>query len=302
MNKRILSSLTLSLSLLATTSFTAFAKDINTKAITEKPSPQTTNIESIIVTFPNNVEFDAGGKKQRPVVLRIVEPVYNNAGKVVIPASSRVEAVLVPVGKGKDKGTMIFAKSLIMNGKSYPLSATGSTTIPARKITKRSRLEQAQKYGFSVSRFSPVYSTFTGGTESQEMIRNTLLMQGVGAIIGYLSPRSKLASRIPEGSEHILHLQKTLSLDTTQNTPVIANNSSKTQEYPFAFRDQGQYNKLLKKVITAYNQKEISQTQAYKILETANKYVKTQVNPRLYPQDNLRKQVSKLIGFNYAID
>ena len=85
-------------------------------------------------------------------------------------------------------------------------------------------------------------------------------------------------------------------------SPLIANNSSTSHEYPFAFRDQGQYNKLLKKVITAYQQKKISQTQAYKILETANKYVKTQVNPRLYPQDNLRKQVSKLIGFNYAID
>ncbi|MEL6143082.1 MAG: hypothetical protein AAFU67_15870, partial [Bacteroidota bacterium] len=35
-------------------------------------------------------EFDVGGKKQLPVVLRIVEPVYNNVGKVVIPSNSRV--------------------------------------------------------------------------------------------------------------------------------------------------------------------------------------------------------------------
>ncbi len=196
-------------------------------------SPQTTNIEAIVVTFPNNVEFDAGGNKQQPVVLRIVEPVYNNAGNVVIPTNSRVEALLVPVGKGKDKGTMIFAKSLIINGKLYPLNATLSNKIPARKISQKSRLQQANTYASSVSRFSPPVSTyFSDGTETQVPSRNTLLIQGVGAIIGYLNPRSILKSKIPQGSEYILHLQEPLSLDTRQNMPVVTDNSSPTDEYP----------------------------------------------------------------------
>lgn len=203
-------------------------------------SPKTTNIEAIVVSFPNNIEFDAGAKKQQPVVLRIVEPVYNNARKVVIPANSRVEALLVPVGKGKDKGTMIFAKSLIMNGKSYPLNATLSNKIPARKITKKTRLEQANTYASSVSRFSPpVSNNFPSGVGSQTRAKNTLVIQGVGAIIGYLTPRSILTSNIPQGSEYILHLQQPLSLDTIQNIPAVANNSSPINQNPLSFRNQG---------------------------------------------------------------
>ncbi|NJL10509.1 MAG: hypothetical protein HC836_32330 [Richelia sp. RM2_1_2] len=284
-------------------SSSALAKDINTKAITEKPSPQTTNIESIVVSFLNNVEFDAGANKQRPIVLRTVEPVYNNAGKVVIPANSRVEAVLVPVGKGKDKGTMIFAKSLIMNGKSYALNATASTVIPANKIPVISRMEQAANYSSSFARFSPIYTGFTGGTQSSEYLENTLIFQGIGAVVGFSSPRSKLASRIPQGSEHVLHLQQPLSLDTSKNIPVIANNSPIPQEeIKFSFRDKEEYDELVQKVLVAYQQKAISQVEARHILESANQYVRTEVNPILYPDENLRTQVSQLIGFNYAID
>ena len=218
MNKRFFLNFTLSLFVLAPISLPVLAKETNIQTITEQPSPRETFIEAIIVTFPNDVEFDVGAKKQLPVVLRTVEPVYNNVGKVVIPANSRVEAVLVPA----EKGTMIVASSLIMNGKSYPFRAANSNKIPAKKIAKKSRMEQAMTYSASVSRFSPVYNNLTGSTKSQEMTRNNLLVQGVGVIVGFLSPRSMLASRIPKGSEHILHLQQPLSLDTTQNIPVMA--------------------------------------------------------------------------------
>ena len=261
------------------------------------------NIESIVVAFPNNVEFDAGGDKQRPVVLYIVESVYSNQGKLVIRKGSRIEAVLVPVGKGKQKGTMIVAKTLVMNGKSYPLNATASTIIPANKIPRRSRMEQAANYSSSFARFSPMYTSFTGGTESSEFLRNTLVFQSIGAVAGYLTPRSILASRIPQGSEHVLHLQQPLSLDTSQNIPVIAYDSSTPQKKnQFSFQDKEQYDELVQKVLVAYQQKAISQIQARHILENANQYVRTEVNPILYPDENLRKQVSQLIGFKYAID
>lgn len=204
------------LSFLAAFSSAAFAKDVNLK--------------SIVVAFPNNVEFDAGGKKKRPVVLRIVDSVHNNRGKLVIPKGARVEAVLVPVGTGKQKGTMIVAKNLVMNGQSYPLNATASTIIPANKIPRRSRMEQAANYSSSFARFSPMYTSFTGGKESSDYLRNTLIFQGIGAFAGYLSPRSILASRIPQGSEHVLHLQQALSLDTSENIPIVANDSSTPQQ------------------------------------------------------------------------
>ncbi|MEM1393166.1 MAG: hypothetical protein AAGG00_07690 [Cyanobacteria bacterium P01_H01_bin.150] len=225
MNKRFFFNFTLSLFILAPVSLPVLAKETNTKAITEQPSPRNTFIEAIIVTFPNDVEFDAGGKKQLPVVLRTVEPVYNNVGKVVIPANSRVEAVLVPA----EKGTMIVASSLIMNGKSYPFRAASSNKIPANKITKKSRMEQAMTYSASVSRFSPVYNNLTGSTQSQEMIRNNLLIQGAGAIVGFLSPRSKLVSSFSKGNEYILHLERPLSLNTIEDIPVITQNPVTTQ-------------------------------------------------------------------------
>ena len=237
MNKRTLLNTLLSLSCLTITNLPASALEINpqttienlsqqtTNQTTNQTSNQTTDLESIIVAFPKNIEFDAGGKTQHPVVLRVVEPVYNQAGKIVIPAKSRIDALLVPVGKGKEKGTMIIGKSLIMNGKNYPLNATGINKVPAYKITKKTRLEQAQKYSDSVSKAVPMLSNLNGGIQNQEINQNTMIIQGVSAIAGFLTPRSKLVSSFSQGNEYILHLEKPLSLDTIQNIPVTARNS-----------------------------------------------------------------------------
>lgn len=216
MSKRFFLNFTLSLFVLAPISLPVLAKETNIQTITE-PSRKETFVEAIIVTFPNDVEFDVGAKKQLPIVLTTVEPVYNNVGKVIVPAKSRVEAVLIPT----EKGTKIVASSLIINGKSYSFLASSSKKIPAKKITKKSRMEQAMTYSASVSRFSPIYSNLTDSTQSRSLTKNNLLIQGVGAIVGFLSPRSMLASRISKGSEHILHLQQPFSLDEITNAPII---------------------------------------------------------------------------------
>ena len=223
MNKKFFLNFTLGLFLLTPISLPVLAEETSIQAITEKPSPTETSVEAIIVTFPRDVEFDVGAKKQVSVVLHTVLPVYNNLKQVVIPAQSRVDAALVPA----KKGTMIVASSLIINGKSYPLRGTLSNKIPAKKITKKSRMEQATTYSTFVSGFSPVYSSLTGSTESQEITKNNLLIQGAGAVVGFLSPRSVLTSHIPKGSEFILHLEQPLRLNTTQNIPVVAPSGSK---------------------------------------------------------------------------
>lgn len=217
MKKRILFIIPLSLSFFVIASLPALSQEINTKAVTEKPSPQTTNqttfVKAIIVKSPNDIEFDTGAKKQLLIILLTAEPVYNNVGKVLIPANSRIEAVLVPV----DKGAMIVAKSLIINGKSYPIHGTIRNKIHARKVTKKNRIEQAQTYSSSVNRIlSMSSSSDTDETKNKDMNINTILKQ-VGAVAGLLNPRSKLVSRIPQGSEYILHLQQPLRLNTTQN-------------------------------------------------------------------------------------
>lgn len=216
MNKLTLLTTALSLSFLAITNLPTSALETNPQTTTENPSEQTTNqttyVESIVVKFTKDIEFDAGGKKELPVVLRIVEPVYNQAGEVVIPANTRIDALLVPVGKGKEKGTKIIAKSLIVNGKNYPLNATGRNRIPAYKVTKKSRLEQAQIYSDSVSKAVPMFSNSNGVTENPEMTRNTIIVQGVSAIAGFLTPRSKLVSQFTKDNEYILHLEKPLKL------------------------------------------------------------------------------------------
>ena len=120
---------------------------------------------------------------------------------------------------------MIIGKSLIMNGKNYPLNATGINKVPAYKITKKTRLEQAQKYSDSVSKAVPMLSNLNGGIQNQEINQNTMIIQGVSAIAGFLTPRSKLVSSFSQGNEYILHLEKPLSLDTIQNIPVTARNS-----------------------------------------------------------------------------
>ena len=246
MNKQTLLNTALSLSFLAITNLPTSALEIKSQTTVENlekidkqtkdknqnkntNTNQTLLLESIIVTFTKDMEFNVGGKKQQPVVLRIVEPVYNQAGKVVIPANSRIDALLVPVGKGKEKGTMIIGKSLIINGKSYPLNATGINKMTAYKIIEKSRLEQAQKYSDSVSKAVPILSNLNGGTQNQEINQNTIIMQGISAFAGFLTPRSKLVSNFSQSNEYILHLEKPLSLNTVQNVPVTAQNTAPPQ-------------------------------------------------------------------------
>ena len=239
MYKQILLSILLSSSFFGTTSLPAFSQDTNTKAITEKPSPQTTNkitvVKALIVKFPNDIEFDAGAKKEVPVVLLTVEPIKNSAGEVLIPANSRVDAVLVPAGEAKDKGTMIVAKSLIINGNSYPIRASVITKVPASKVKGKSRIEQVQEYKSLVSEILSASNSVTNSIEPSSVTDNAEpsivtdnpessetnldnALEKIAGAIGGLSPRSKLASRISKGSEYIIHLQKPLRLNTTKNT------------------------------------------------------------------------------------
>ncbi len=222
MNKKLFLNFTLGLFLLTPISLPVAAEETNIQTITEKPtekpSPTVTSVEAIIVTFPQDVEFDVGAKKKQSVLLRTVESVYNNLGQVIIPAKSAVDAALVPT----EKSTMIVASSIIINGKSYPFSATTSNKIPAKKITKKSRIEQATTYSTFTTRLSPLSNNLIGTKPNQKMIRNHLLIQGAGAIFGFLSPRSVLTSHITKGSQFILHLEKPLKLNTTQKIPVVA--------------------------------------------------------------------------------
>ncbi|MGD1910598.1 MAG: hypothetical protein ACFB2X_07020 [Rivularia sp. (in: cyanobacteria)] len=96
-------------------------------------------------------------------------------------------------------------------------------------------------------------------------------------------------------------------MDTIQNIPAIADNSSSNEvdtqsEDKFAINNQEEYNQLVQKVIADYQENKISENEAINMIENANQYVRNEVNPILYPDENLRKQLSELIGFDYAID
>ncbi len=238
MNKGTIISTALGLSFLAIANVPVFALGNGPQTTIENQEKQTTKqtkdntdyVEIIIVKFTKNIKFDAGGKEKQPVVLRIVESIYNKGGKLVIPAGSRIGALLVPTGKGKEKGTMIIAKSLIINGKEYPLNAISRNKIPANETERKTRLQQAEKYRISFKKAFPISPNLNGETQSQQMNKNTMIMEGLGAVAGFLSPRSKLVSNFSQGEEYILHLEKPLDLNTIQYIPVPTEDSENIQD------------------------------------------------------------------------
>lgn len=212
-----------------TTSFPALSQDSNTKAITaEKSSPQTNNkitvITALIVKFTDDTKFDPSADKEVPLVLHTIAPISNSAGRVIIPANSRVAGKLVTTGKGKNKGTMIVGTSLILNGKSYPINATVNAKLPAEKVPGKSPKERAQEYVSIVNQvLSPSGATnsldsgnTTGSPQSSKNQVNQLIRQAA-SVVGILNPRSKRKLNITKGSEYILNLEKPLRFCSTQN-------------------------------------------------------------------------------------
>ncbi|MEM7580497.1 MAG: hypothetical protein AAF316_11725 [Cyanobacteria bacterium P01_A01_bin.80] len=231
MNKRNLLSTILSCSILATTTLPSFALEANSEVITEEVSQESTtknnDLEVIVVRFNKNMSFDVGANKKVTTTLYTVEPIHNNNGEIVIPPNTRVHAVLKPVGKGKDRGSEIHAKFLVINGKKYTLNAISNTKIPAYKIKKKSRLEQSEKYGSSFAKPFSGSNSPNSSADSQTIRQNA---RAVGSIIGFLSPHSKLISSFSKDEIYMLDLKKPLSLDTIKNIPTNSSESETTQE------------------------------------------------------------------------
>ncbi|HBE17663.1 MAG TPA: hypothetical protein DEG17_00225 [Cyanobacteria bacterium UBA11149] len=167
--------------------------------------PQST---AIIITFPNNVQFDAGGKDSFPIILRLVEPILDHTGNIIAPANSRLNAAIVP----SNKSAKIIANSLIVNGKVLPIKAS-SQTIPSVKVTVRSRMEQAQNYAQTFSRTGTATLIFDSETNSNDMIRSMIIAGGMGAIIGFLSPKSVDVANFTQNTEYILTLEEAVNIE-----------------------------------------------------------------------------------------
>ncbi|HBB33082.1 MAG TPA: hypothetical protein DDZ80_04375 [Cyanobacteria bacterium UBA8803] len=216
MNKYSWLSLAITLSLLSPAQLSLLAQTTTSNSqakptTTQQPIPNTTvtipKATAIVVTFPNNTQFDAGGQKSFPIVLRLAEPILDNNGNVLAPVNSRVNALLVPV----DKSTQIVLQSLIIKGKIVPIKAY-SQKIPGIKIRVKTRMEQAKNYALSSGRFGTVALAFNNNSNSSDMVKFTLISQAAGAIVGFLSPRSILVTEFAQNSEYILMLEETVAL------------------------------------------------------------------------------------------
>ncbi len=162
---------------------------------------------AIIINFPSNVQFDAGGNKNLPIILRLVEPILDNYGNIAVPANSRVDALIIPT----DKNAKIIANSLIINGQVVPIKAS-TPMIPSVKVTIKSRMEEAQNYARTFSRTGTGMLVFDGETDSNDMIRSVIIAGGMGAIIGFLSPKSVDVANFVQDSEYILTLEEAVPL------------------------------------------------------------------------------------------
>lgn len=55
-------------------------------------------------------------------------------------------------------------------------------------------------------------------------------------------------------------------------------------------------------VIQAYQQGEISTTEVQQVIIAADEYARNQVNPLLYPTQEVRQEIAQLFDFTYSID
>jgi hypothetical protein len=255
--------------------------------------PQST---AITVAFPANLVIDAKKEQDYPTTLILAQPLLDSYGHQLAAQGSPVAAHIHPV---KD-GAQVIAESLVIQGRTIPIQAT-SPVLPSRKVTLSSGNQQARELSPIGSRIGGgLFGGSTGG-DFMNFNQGAMLGSGVGAIAGLASEKSMHVVEIPQGSLYVLTLQMPVTVSMPSQPPVVAQPVAITNPQ-FRFQTEQEYQAGLDKVIQAYQQRQLSQSDALNVIRAANTYATTQLPRPLYPPAPQRQFIGQVFGFSYAID
>jgi hypothetical protein len=255
--------------------------------------PQST---AITVAFPANLTIDAKKEQDYPTTLILAQPLLDSYGNLLAAKGSPIAARIHPV---KD-GAQVIAESLVIQGRTIPIQAT-SPVLPSRKITLSNGNQQARELSPIGSRIGGgLFGGATGG-DFMNFNQGAMLGSGVGAIAGLASEKSMQVVEIPQGSLYVLTLQMPVTVSMPSQPPAMAQPAAIASPQ-FRFQTEQEYQVGLDKVLQAYQQRQLSQTDALNIIRAANTYATTQFSRPLYPPVQQRQFIGQVFGFYYLID
>jgi hypothetical protein len=255
--------------------------------------PQST---AITVAFPANLVIDAKKEQDYPTTLILAQPLLDSYGNQLAAQGSPVAARIHPV----KEGAQVIAESLVIQGRTVPIQAT-SPVLPSRKVTLSSGNQQARELSPIGSRIGGgLFGGATGG-DFMNFNQGAMLGSGVGAIAGLASEKSMHVVEIPQGSLYVLTLQMPVTVAMPIQSSAVAQPVASTNPQ-FRFQTEQDYQAGLDKVLQAYQQHQLSQADALKIIRAANTYATTQFAHPLYPPVQQRQFIGQVFGFSYAID
>ena len=254
----------------------------------------------VVVSLPMPITVDVGQKQDYPLTVPLAQPLLDMQGNTLIPANSPVTIKLKP----EQGGAKIVAESIVVNGQIVPIQAA-SAVIPGNTITQQDGAETARQN-------SAVYGNLFGATmgaiapqarKADAFDQGGMIGGALGILTGLSSPKNVRVVQLPQGSVYVLTLQAPISLSAlavaTQPAPIA---SISTPHTHFNFRTVAEYSEGLERVITAYQQGQISKLDARQAIVDADRYATTVLSPSLYPPAGQRNRIAQLFEFTYAID
>lgn len=276
---------------------------------------------AIVVTFPNNVQFEVDEDESYPTTLLLAQPVLDSYGNVVAPANSPVQARIAPVDH--EDGVQILVEALVAGGQAVSVKAS-SSPIPTQRVSRDDARERDQ---LNRERWGLVGAGLNGGLHggnSQQFEAGGQLLGTIGAL-GNLFRSSRMnVAVIPQGSTYVLTLAAPVALPamTMASAPLppqsyqsptgsasvantgqpIASQQPSSGQAEFSFRNSLQYADTLEQVISAYQQGQITADEAHNRVEAADRFATTRLTQQLFPPAGVRQQIRQLFAFTYAID
>ena len=132
----------------------------------------------------------------------------------------------------------------------------------------------------------------------------------LGILTGMNSPKSLRVVQLPQGSVYVLSLQAPIALPAnlavqpapTQASTQQAPTQAQTNQSQFDFKSVAEYSQGVERVLAAYQQGQVSKTDARRAIVDADQYATTILSPKLYPPAGQRQRIAQMFEFTYGID
>jgi hypothetical protein len=257
----------------------------------------------VIISLPMGVTIDVGQKQDYPLTVPLAQPLLDLQGNTLVPANSPVSIKFKP----EQGGARIVAESIVVNGQIVPIQAA-TDVIPGNTITQREAAEVARQN-------SAVYGNLLGATmgaiaplskKADAFEHGGMIGGAIGIVSGLSSPKNLRVVQLPQGSVYVLALRAPIVLPTLAIAPPPAAQptlqSTPSQPPQFTFRTVAEYSEGLEQLLRAYEQGQVSKSEARQAIVAADQYATTTLTPKLYPPAGQRNRVAQLFDYVYAID